>query len=96
MTDNQSSNARFAPTAWTPARCALWNALEGNDRKQFEQWVMSGNTREIPEQHQARYEEVKDIKKTSSVPGWLMTAMLDQGWLENNINTNWAQYYGDD
>ncbi|MDG4721137.1 hypothetical protein [Thalassospira aquimaris] len=59
----------------------------------MEQWVASGNQREIPEKFQAQYEAVKDIKKESSIPEWLMSAMLKQGWLRNNIETTWGKYY---
>lgn len=93
MTDDQVTNQRFAPTAWTPARCALRNALEGDERKEFEQWVMAGNTREIPEKFQAQYEAVKDIKKESKVPENLMSHMLGLGWTRNVIETTWARYY---
>lgn len=93
MSGDQSSNSRFSPTAWTPARCVLWNVLEGDTRKEFEQWVAAGNGRELPEKFEAQYEAAKGQKKESAVPKWLMTEMLDQGWLENNINTNWARYY---
>lgn len=94
MTDDQTTNQRFAPTAWTPKRCALRNALEGDERKEFEQWVNAGNTREIPEKFQAHFEAVKDIKRESKIPEWLMSAMRKQGWLRNNIETTWGKYYG--
>ncbi|MFV1850104.1 MAG: hypothetical protein ACMZ66_05290 [Thalassospira sp.] len=90
MTDNQSSNARFAPTAWTPKRCALRNSLEGDERKELEQWVMAGNTREIPEKFQAQFEAVKDIKKESKVAEWLMSSMLNKGWARNVIERTWG------
>ena len=93
MTDEQSNSQRFTPTAWTPARVQLWNALEGDDRKTFEEWVMAGNKAEIPSKFQSRYDEIKDIEQKSKVPAWLMKAMLGQGWLRNNIETTWGRFY---
>lgn len=93
MTDDQSQSQRFAPTAWTPARCALRNALEGDERKEFETWVAAGNSRQIPEKFQAQYEAVKDIKKESKVPDRLMSHMMAKGWTRNVIDNTWGKYY---
>lgn len=37
-------SAKWPQGAWTPARCALWHRLQGEDRGRLEKWVATEHT----------------------------------------------------
>ena len=39
MSTSDGKAGKWTSRAWTPARCTVWKALEGERQKEFERWV---------------------------------------------------------
>ncbi|WP_133125757.1 hypothetical protein [Thalassospira marina] len=85
-------NQNFSPTAWTPARCVLWESLETEGRRELEAIVAKGSEIEIPKKFVAQYEAVKDKEKKVAISPMVLDCMRRIGWTDAVIESVYAPY----
>ena len=90
---SDTDNGAFAPTAWTPARTILWNALQGDDRKEFESWVTKGSDAPVPEKWKELHIQLRGVKRESVVPIWIVEHMRKIGRTDAVIDAMYAKFY---
>ncbi len=85
-------NQNFSPTAWTPARCVLWESLEAEGRRELEAIVAKGSTVEIPKKFEAQYEAVKGTEKKVAIAPVVLDCMRSIGWTDAVIESVYGPY----
>lgn len=84
---------KFEPTAWTPARTALWVALSGDDKKILERWVANGSDAPVPPQWEELHKSLADIEVESVVPDRIFDHMRKRGWKDTVIESVYAKQF---
>lgn len=81
------TDGKFHPTAWTPARTALWKALPPSDKRVLEGFVANGSTATVPEQWQELHNQLSGIEQKSAVNPRILKHMRERGWRDNVIES---------